>query len=95
VKITARKKYKNNKKIYKSADKMLQNGRSDEKFNEFCEKPETLERILQREFDDPELRIIKIDCMRGSKDGDNYMSLIKRIIVKYRTGKSAGEILNN
>ena len=74
---------------------MLVNGQSDVsengKVNEFSENIETVQEILRRYHGDNELQVSEIQCMPGSKDGDNYMSLIKRIMVKIKTNNNAGE----
>lgn len=78
------------------SDKMLVNGQSDVpsvngKVDEFSEDIETVQEILRRYHGDGELVVSEIQCIPGSKDGDNYMSLIKRIVVKIKTNNNAGE----
>lgn len=75
---------------------MLVNGQNDVesvngKVNEFSEDIETVEEILRRYHGDNQLSVIDFQCMPGSKVGDNYMSLIKRIIAKIKTNNNAGE----
>lgn len=77
------------------SDNMLVNGRNVEskngKVNEFSENIETIREILRHHHGDNQLQVTDIQCGPGSKDGDNYMSLIKRINVKIKANKSAGE----
>lgn len=74
---------------------MLVNGQSEsvngKVKNEFSENIETVQEILRRYHGDNELEVSEIECIPGSKDGDNYMSLIKRIVVKIKTNNNAGE----
>lgn len=42
---------------------------------------ETIEQILRFYECDPSILVQKIVCLAGSKDGDNYMSVVKRLIV--------------
>lgn len=75
---------------------MLVNGQSDvksvnEKASEFNENIETICEILRCYTNDNTLQVIDIQCSPGSKDGDNYMSLIKRINVKIKTNNNSGE----
>ena len=77
---------------------MLVNGQSDTdsvkgKVNEFCERIETIQKILRYYHDDKHLKVKELECTEGSKDGDNYMSLIKRIEAKIKTGNNLGECL--
>lgn len=57
----------------------------------FSENVDTIEEILVKYFDEPELNVKEILCEAGSKDGDNYMSLIKRIHVRYTRPGNKGE----
>lgn len=57
----------------------------------FGENIETVEQILQNYFNDNELQVRELTCEAGSKDGDNYMSLIKRIHVRYHRPENKGE----
>lgn len=57
------------------------------------ETKENIENLLRFYECDDSLIVDSIKCMAGSKSGDNYMSVVKRIIVKGRqnnndTGKS-------
>jgi hypothetical protein len=75
---------------------MLVNSQSDVdsvkgKVNEFSENIETIQEILRRTNVDKNLQVKELECAQGSKDGDNYMSLIKRIVAKIKTSNSAGE----
>lgn len=75
---------------------MLVNGQSDvdsvnEKVSEFSENVETIREILRRYLGDNAVQVTDIVCSPGSNDGDNYMSLIKRIVVKIKTNNNAGE----
>lgn len=74
---------------------MLVNGQNVDsvkgKVNEFSENVETVQYILQQYLKDNSLEIVEMLCEAGSKDGDNYMSLIKRIKAKIRTKNSSGE----
>lgn len=63
------------------------------KVNEFSENIETVREILRRYHEDDQLQVTEIKCGPGSKEGDNYMSLIKRILVKIKTNNNAGERL--
>lgn len=45
------------------------------------ESKETIEQILRFYECDPSILVQKIVCLAGSKDGDNYMSVVKRLIV--------------
>jgi len=66
---------------------MLVNDEKDiEQLNEFNEKYKTIEEILKRYFNDNDLRVLKMKCIAGSNDGDNYMSVVKRIIVEFEAG---------
>ena len=47
--------------------------------DEFSEDVEIIESILQKY--DKNINVDYLDCMKGSNPGDNYMSVIKRIIV--------------
>jgi hypothetical protein len=58
------------------------------KVNEFSENIKTVQEILRRYHDDNELQVNDIKCCPGSKDGDNYMSLIKRIEANIRTNNN-------
>lgn len=73
---------------------MLVNGQSDSvkgKVNEFSEKLKTIQEILRRSFADKHLQVIALESSPGSKDGDNYMSLIKRIVAKIKTSNNSGK----
>jgi hypothetical protein len=75
---------------------MLVNGENDVdsvkgKVSEFCERIETIQEILRRYYVDKNLQVKELKCTQGSKDGDNYMSLIKRIVAKIRTSNNTGE----
>jgi hypothetical protein len=65
-----------------------------ELLNEFNEKYKTIEEILKRYFSDNDLRVLKMKCISGSKDGDNYMSVVKRIIVEYEAGGELCKLMN-
>lgn len=65
------------------------------KISEFSEDIEIVEEILRRYHGDSGLQVIDIQCSPGSKDGDNYMSLIKRIVAKIKSTKTiAGECVS-
>ena len=49
---------------------------------EFAEVSENFEKILKTFF--PEIKINEMICTRGSKVGDNYMSVVKKVVVKGR-----------
>lgn len=75
---------------------MLLNGQSDVapvngEASEFSENIETVREILREYHKDNELQVTEIACCPGSKAGDNYMSLIKRIVATIRTTSNAGE----
>lgn len=61
------------------------------KVSEFCERIETIQEILRLFYDDKKLEVKELECTEGSKEGDNFMSKIKRIIAKIKTGNNAGE----
>lgn len=75
---------------------MLVNGQTnvesvDGEVNEFSENIETVQMILRKYHGDSELQVTEIVCSPGSKDGDNYMSLIKRIVAKIKTNNNSGK----
>lgn len=75
---------------------MLLNGQNDVapvngQPSEFSEDIETVQDILRQYNKDNELQVTEIVCCPGSKAGDNYMSLIKRIAATIRTKSNAGE----
>jgi hypothetical protein len=75
---------------------MLVNGQNEENsVNEikkvFSEKERTIEQILQHFYNDINLSVINLTFEPGSKEGDNYMSIIKRINVKFASSKNPGE----
>jgi hypothetical protein len=75
---------------------MLVNGQNDVesvngKVNEFSENLETVREILRHYHGDSGLLVTDIECGPGSKDGDNFMSLIKRIVATIKTNNNAGE----
>lgn len=75
---------------------MLLNGQNDVapvngQPSEFSEDIETVQDILRQYNKDNELQVTEIVCCPGSKAGDNYMSLIKRIVATIRTKSNAGE----
>lgn len=51
---------------------------------EFDETKENIENLLRYSECDDSIKIDTIKCVPGSKEGDNYMSVVKRITV---TGK--------
>lgn len=57
----------------------------------FGENKAVIEEILQKYLDEQELAVTHIDCEAGSKDGDNYMSLIKRVKVYFTRPSKEGE----
>lgn len=61
--------------------------------NEFNEKYSTIEDVLKRYFNDKDLRVLKMKCLSGSKEGDNYMSVVKRIIVEFDTSSGTCKYL--
>lgn len=65
------------------------------KVSEFSEDIFIVEEILRRYHGDNLLRVVDIQCSPGSKDGDNYMSLIKRIVAKIKTNNNAGECVRS
>lgn len=58
---------------------------------EFEEKLETIQKVLQEYYRDYHLQVNFINCEPGSKTGDNYMSIIKRIAVKGTRKNHSGE----
>lgn len=46
------------------------------------EKQELVENMLRDFYKDPNLQITEMKCFKGSKAGDNYMSVIKKVDVK-------------
>jgi hypothetical protein len=79
---------------------MLVNGQKDAdsvegKVSEFCEKIDTIQQILRRYYGDKGLKVKTLECTEGSKDGDNYMSLIKRIFAKIKTSNNTGECIKS
>lgn len=58
---------------------------------EFQEKLETIQKVLQEYYRDYHLQVNFINCGPGSKTGDNYMSIIKRISVKGTRKNHTGE----
>lgn len=75
---------------------MLLNGQSDVvpengQASEFSENIEIVRDILRQYDKDNELQVTEIACCPGSKAGDNYMSLIKRIVATIRTTSNEGE----
>lgn len=59
--------------------------------NEFIESLETIENILKYYHGDSGLQVRTLDCAAGTQEGDNYMSVIKRIIVKGKFHNSTGK----
>lgn len=75
---------------------MLLNGQNEkncvnEKFNEFIEEKKTVQEILRRYRKDDSIRIVKMECGAGSKQGDNYMSVVKQVNVKFKSGENFGK----
>lgn len=60
----------------------------------FMENVETIEHVLQDFLIDDELKVKEIECEAGSKDGDNYMSLIKRVHVRYHRPENKSKYKN-
>lgn len=58
---------------------------------EFEEKLETIQKVLQEYYGDYDLQLNYIHCGAGSKIGDNYMSVIKKIHVKGKRKNQSGE----
>lgn len=82
------------RKFLRARSKMLVNGQSDSvkgKVNEFSEKLQTIQEILRCSFADKSLQVISLQCDPGSKDGDNFMSLIKRIVAIIKTSNNSGK----
>lgn len=48
----------------------------------FEEEPALMQSILREYHNDSNLKITKMKCFRGSKDGDNYMSVIKKVHIE-------------
>lgn len=63
----------------------------DGEVNKFSENIQTVQEVFRRYHDDNDLEVVEIFCCPGSKDGDNYMSLIKRIVVKIKANNNSGE----
>jgi hypothetical protein len=61
----------------------------------FQERIETLQKVLQTYYNDYSLRLNYIKCSPGSRSGDNYMSIIKRIFVKGTFKNFAGKLVFN
>lgn len=59
--------------------------------NEYSEKCSTIKEILKSYFNNNDLYIIKMKCLSGSKSGDNYMSVVKRIIVEFSLGNGSSK----
>lgn len=59
---------------------------SEDEASEFSENIATVQAIMRHCHKDEDLSVVRIQCTAGSKDGDNYMSLIKRIkaVIKSR-----------
>lgn len=55
------------------------------------ENKETIEQILRFYECDPSILVQKIVCLAGSKDGDNYMSVVKRLIVSGQHDKNQNQ----
>ena len=75
---------------------MLVNGRNEVssengKVNEFSEDIETVREILRRYHGDNGMQVASIKCVSGSKDGDNYMSLMKRIVATIKSSNNSGK----
>jgi hypothetical protein len=71
---------------------MLENGiNENDAKDEFSENIKTIEAVLQRYYCNNNLQILDIKCGPGSKMGDNYMSLIKRIKVWFRDENNSGK----
>ncbi|CRK96955.1 CLUMA_CG010320, isoform A, partial [Clunio marinus] len=73
---------------------MLVNAQNEEdslngKINKFSESVETVQNILRYSHDDNSLTVTRIICEPGSKDGDNYMSLIKRVKVTVKANNNS------
>lgn len=64
------------------------------KNDEFVESLETVENILKCHHGDNGLQIRAVDCAAGSQEGDNYMSVIKRILVKGKFHNNAGKCVH-
>lgn len=55
------------------------------------EHKDNIEQIL-REFDNNDsISVGCVECLAGCKDGDNYMSVVKRIIVHGKYNENQGE----
>lgn len=61
--------------------------------DEFIESLDTVENILKCYHGDNGLQIRTLDCAAGTQEGDNYMSVIKRILVKGKFHNNAGEFV--
>lgn len=55
------------------------------------ESKETIEQILRYYECDDSIFVKMIICMAGSQDGDNYMSVVKRLIVTGTHDKNQNE----
>lgn len=65
------------------------NGKSEtDSKDEFSENINTIEAVLQRYHNNNDLQILDIKCEPGSKTGDNYMSVIKRVKMLIRDENS-------
>lgn len=56
-----------------------------------CEQKDTIEQILRTFDKNDDITIENVDCLAGCKDGDNYMSVVKRIIVHGKYNDGLGE----
>lgn len=59
------------------------------------EQLDSVEKLLKQVKNDTHLSVDSIECVPGSQQGDNYMSIIKRILVRGKrrmcNGKSKGK----
>lgn len=55
------------------------------------ESKETIEQILRYFECDDSILVKMMQCMAGSQDGDNYMSVVKRLIVSGTHNKNQNE----
>lgn len=55
------------------------------------EDKDCIEKILRNIGDCENVELDMIKCMPGSRQGDNYMSVVKRIILKGRHGSRSGK----
>lgn len=70
-----------------------ENDINNAELNEFNEKCSSVEDVLKTYFNDNDLCVLKMKCQAGSKSGDNYMSVIKRVIVNFSSGNGSCKLI--